>query len=227
MSKFEELEKKIGYHFEDADLLRTSMTHSSYANEHAAQGPANNERLEFVGDSLLDMTISLLLYSHTPAMSEGAMTKLRAGLVCEKTLSRLASELGLGSYLLLGKGEELGGGRNRPSILADAVEALIAAIYLDGGFEPVMRFTEHRFLPLLKSAAKESTDYKTLLQEHVQNTPGLTHSYKHTGESGPDHDKLFTAQVLINGKVSGIGTGRTKKSAQQAAAEDALNKMRG
>ena len=219
----EALEQKLAYSFRDRDLLRTALTHSSYANEHHC---LSNERLEFVGDSVLGLVTAAWLFTSYPDMPEGKMTRLRAELVCEQSLREVAEKLGLGAYLLLGRGEESSGGRTRPSILADCVEAVIAAMYLDGGMEPAERFiTEHILTKLTDSAASLQRDWKTELQELIQRQPGRALSYSMIGESGPDHLKRFTAAVSMNGSVIGSGEGRTKKEAEQAAARAALEAM--
>ena len=220
-----ELQEKLNYCFGDHALLIQSLTHSSYANEKMKSGTTSNERLEFLGDSLLGMTVAILIYNNKPELTEGQMTKLRAELVCEKSLAVLANELGLGTYLMLGRGEENGGGRCRPSTLADAFEAVLAAIYLDGGFEPTMRFVSDRFIRQLDDSLKSNSDYKTLLQEMIQVKPGQTHLYDIIDETGPDHDKTFTVEVKLNGKPFGIGKGKSKKSAEQAAARAAIQNI--
>lgn len=219
----EALEQTIAYTFRDRSLLRTALTHSSYANEH---GCASNERLEFVGDSVLGLVTAQHLYARFPDMPEGKMTRLRAELVCEQSLRDVAETLELGRWLLLGRGEESSGGRTRHSILADCVEAVIAAIYLDGGMEPAARFiTEHVLSKLDDGAGALMRDWKTELQEFIQRKPGRTLSYAMTGESGPDHLKRFSAAVSMNGTVIGAGEGRTKKEAEQAAAKAAIEAM--
>ena len=219
----EALEQTIAYTFRDRSLLRTALTHSSYANEH---GCASNERLEFVGDSVLGLVTAQHLYDRFPDMPEGKMTRLRAELVCEQSLWDVAERLELGRWLLLGRGEESSGGRTRHSILADCVEAVIAAIYLDGGMEPAARFiTEHVLSKLDDGVSALMRDWKTELQELIQRKPGRTLSYAMTGESGPDHLKCFSAAVSMNGTVIGAGEGRTKKEAEQAAAKAALEAL--
>ena len=214
------LEQKLDYVFRDKQLLETALTHSSYANEHRTE---SNERLEFVGDSVLGLVTAAWLFSTFPDMPEGKMTRLRAELVCEQSLREVAEKLDLGTYLRLGRGEESSGGRTRPSILADCVEALIAAMYLDGGMEPAARFITGNILAKLSdSAASLQRDWKTELQELIQRHPGRSLSYSMIGESGPDHMKSFTAAVSMNGSVIGSGEGRTKKEAEQAAARAAL-----
>lgn len=221
------LEETIGYRFQNLKLLETALTHSSYANEKHGQDAESYERLEFLGDSILGLTAADFLYHHEPKLPEGRMTRLRAELVCEASLHKVALSLGLGEYMRLGRGEERTGGRERPSILADMVEAIIAALYLDGGLDVARRFIMDR---VLKDAeitdAHRGADYKTELQELVQQQPGQLISYELIGESGPDHDKRFSFRVSINGKAAGEGTGRTKKEAEQMAAHAALEALR-
>ena len=215
-----QLEKNIGYHFRDKSLLKTAVTHSSYANENRG-GLAYNERLEFLGDAVLQLITSEKLFKENPDMPEGRMSKQRAALVCEDALAGYSHEIQLGDFMLLGKGEEATGGRNRPSILADAFEALIGAIFLDGGMDNAKRFVR-RFLDAAHTSLK---DYKTLLQEIIQKNPGERLSYVVIGESGPDHDKVFNVEVHLNSNVIGKGTGKSKKQAEQAAAKEALALM--
>ena len=218
-----ELQNKLNYHFKKPALLETALTHSSYANEHKKDGLISNERLEFLGDSILGLAVAELIYKHKSNTPEGQMTKLRAELVCEKNLAALAESLRLGAYLKLGRGEDKGGGRYRPSILADAVEAILAAMYLDSGFDPVMLFVKERLFSKAEIVGLETTDYKTTLQELVQMKPGQILSYHVTDESGPDHMKMFTVEVRLNGEYYGEGTGKSKKEAEQAAAMSALD----
>ena len=220
-----ELQSKLSYDFKDPSLLQKSLTHSSYANENFKSGSSSNERLEFLGDSLLGMTIALLIYENKPDLSEGKMTKLRAELVCEKSLAAIAIELDLGTYLLLGRGEENGGGRSRPSILSDAFEAVLAAVYLDGGFEPIKLLISSLFKSRIIDPKQNSTDHKTILQELIQVKPDRSLVYDLIDESGPDHDKSFTVEVKLNNKIIGRGTGRSKKSAEQEAAKAAVNNV--
>ena len=217
-----ELQKKLKYNFNDTTLLIKALTHSSYANEEIKKDNANNERLEFLGDSLLGMTVALLIFNSKPELSEGQMTKLRAELVCESSLAELALELDLGTYLLLGKGEKNTGGNKRPSILSDAIEAIIAAMYLDGGFDPVKQFVSDIFATRLSSPYKGLTDYKTRLQEKFQGKQGQTLVYELIDELGPDHDKSFTVNVKLNSSTLGTGNGKTKKRAEQEAAKAAI-----
>ena len=221
------LEERLGYSFRNRALLETAVTHSSYANENRASGIVCNERLEFLGDSVLGVTVADFLYRHFPDMPEGRMTRLRAELVCEQSLHRVALELHLGDYLRLGKGEEHNGGRERASILSDAVEAVIAAMYLDAGMETAARFIHRCLLDDVRTIETPSfTDYKTALQELVQRQSGQVLSYELVGEEGPDHAKTFRMQVCLNGEPVGLGTGLTKKEAEQTAAASALEALR-
>lgn len=220
------LEANLGYTFHDRRLLENALMHSSYANEKRAHGCTSNERLEFLGDSVLGMVTATRLYKLYPDMPEGKMSRLRAELVCEQSLHAVALELELGDYIRLGHGEARNGGRERPSILADAVEAIIAAMYLDGGLEPARRFIlDHILTGLADGQMHHVSDYKTDLQERVQRKQGQTLEYTLLSESGPDHSKTFTMNVLLNGKEIGQGSGRTKKEAEQAAAKCALEHM--
>ncbi len=219
-----ELEEKIHYKFVKRELLEKALTHSSYANEKGTGRAACNERLEFLGDSLLGFITAEYLFRKFPDKPEGDMTRLRSELVCEGSLVRASEELGLGGWLRLGKGEEQGGGRKRPSILADAFEALLAAVYLDGGEPQARDFVERYILGSLKRDNDiPGSDYKTALQELVQKNGNEAPFYRLTGESGPDHQKVFTAQVLIGGEVAGEGSGKSKKESEQAAAHAALD----
>ena len=222
----DKLEGKIGYRFRNRELLVTALTHSSYANERHGEAQSY-ERQEFLGDSILGLVTAEFLFTHEPPLPEGRMTRMRAELVCEASLHKTALELGLGSYMRLGRGEEHTGGRERPSILADMVEAIIAAIYLDSGMDEARRFILAR---VLRDAAFDdshrSADYKTRLQELVQRKSNQVIAYDLVEETGPDHDKTFTFEVLINGAVSGRGSGKTKKEAEQMAAARALESYR-
>ena len=221
----DKLEEKIGYHFHDRDLLTTALTHSSYANEKHGEAQSY-ERLEFLGDSILGLVTAEFLYTHKPCLPEGRMTRLRAELVCEVSLHKTALELGLGRYMRLGRGEEHTGGRERPSILADMVEAIIAAMYLDSGMDQARSFILERILHDVEFGdSHRSADYKTQLQELVQRRSNQVITYRLVEESGPDHDKTFTFEVLINGEVSGRGKGKTKKEAEQMAACKALENV--
>lgn len=223
----EKLEAKIGYSFKNKKFLETALTHSSYANEkHAGDSCQSYERQEFLGDSVLGLVTAEFLYAHEPMLPEGRMTRLRAELVCEASLHKTALNLGLGEYMRLGKGEANTGGRERPSILADMVEAIIAAIYLDSGMDEARRFVMKNVLGDVEiSEQRRSADYKTQLQELVQRKSNQTIAYELVNESGPDHNKLFEFEVKINGVASGRGTGRTKKEAEQMAACKALEAM--
>ena len=221
------LEERLGHSFQNRALLETAVTHSSYANENRASGIVCNERLEFLGDSVLGFVTAEYLFAKHPTAPEGELTRIRALLVCEDSLHEVAQRLELGKHLKLGNGEESCGGRTRPSILADATEAVFAAVYLDGGIgaasaliPPVLLDTERE-----EVAEEKRRDYKTILQEFVQRTPNQTLSYRLFGESGPDHDKTFCFEVLLNGTAVGKGAGRSKKEAEQMAAKDALEQM--
>jgi ribonuclease-3 len=225
-SKTKELQKKLGYEFNDQNQLIKALTHSSYANEGAINNSKSNERLEFLGDSLLGMSVALMIYKSKPELSEGQMTKLRAQLVCERSLAAVAVQLDLGEYLLLGRGEQSGGGRNRPSILSDALEAVIAAVYLDGGYEPVENLISSFFSEQINAPIKSVTDFKTQLQEIIQCKTGQKLAYELISVHGPDHQKSFTADVKLNGKTIGTGTGKSKKNAEQEAAKAAVDKLK-
>lgn len=217
-----EFESVIGYEFKDKELLKIALTHSSYANENKM--PVNNERLEFLGDSVLGFVTAEYLFSEFKGRPEGELTKLRAAVVCEKSLFRFAEKISLGQYIFMGKGEEHSGGRNRPSIVSDAFEAVIAAMYIDGGFDAVRPY----ILGFIKDAVKREANFKdnkSLLQEEIQKNKGNTLVYEEIGESGPDHEKVFSFVVKLNGKVIGEGQGKSKKEAEQAAAGDALLKL--
>ncbi len=220
-----ELEKDLGYHFQDRTLLERALSHSSYANEKWKNALASNERLEFLGDSILGFVVAEYLYRHYPEHPEGDLTRMRADLVCETALARVAEKLRLGSHLLLGRGEEQGGGRGRSSINADAVESVIAASYLDGGFQAAKGIVERLILADEPGERGRSTDFKTALQELVQRKRDQVLSYALLEESGPDHDKTFRVEVMLNGKVVGYGSGTSKKRAEQAAAEAAIGRL--
>ncbi len=219
------LEEKIGYAFRDRTLLENALTHSSYANEHRDKGMPSNERLEFLGDSILGLVVADHLYRQRPDLPEGDLTRIRAALVCEGSLVEVANALDLGSYLKLGRGEESGGGRKRPSIQADAVEAMLAAVYLDGGIGQARKLIHALILNQEREKIANGRDFKTALQELVQRESGQVLSYRLAGESGPDHAKCFCMEVLLNGKPIGAGEGRSKKEAEQAAAKAAVNKL--
>ena len=219
------LQEAAGYTFKDKKLLIQALSHSSYATEHKAEGAHDNERLEFLGDSVLEVCSSDFLYRKYPELPEGDLTKFRASIVCEPTLALCAREIGLPQYLLLGKGEEHTGGRRRNSIVSDALEALIGAIYLDGGFVPAKVFID-RFIMSDAEHKKLFVDSKTILQEVVQRKPCSELSYELTGEEGPDHDKHFSVAVQIDGVKYGEGTGSTKKAAEQEAAYRSLLELK-
>lgn len=215
------LEEKLGYTFQNRALLENALTHSSCANESRGK-LQSNERLEFLGDSILGMVVADHLYRNHPDLPEGVLTRTRAALVCEDSLVVVAEELGLGQYLRLGKGEEAGGGRNRPSIRADAVEAVLAAVYLDGGIGSARKIIQKYILSREVAGLTKPRDYKTALQELVQRESGQVLAYRLTGEEGPDHNKRFFVEVTLNGKSVGQGSGRSKKEAEQMAAKAAI-----
>ena len=219
------LEEKIGYAFRDRTLLENALTHSSYANEHRDKGMPSNERLEFLGDSILGLVVADHLYRNRPDLPEGDLTRIRAALVCEGSLVEVAKSLDLGSYLKLGRGEESGGGRKRPSIQADAVEAMLAAVYLDGGIGQARKLIHNLILNQEREKIANGRDFKTALQELVQRESGQVLSYRLVGDSGPDHAKCFSMEVLLNGQPIGAGEGRSKKEAEQAAAKAAVGKL--
>ncbi len=222
-----DLEERIGYVFRDKDLLVQAMSHSSYANEHRNQGIHDNERLEFLGDAVLEVISSDFLYRRYPDLQEGRLTKLRASLVCEPTLALSAKEFDLSRFLLLGKGEEHTGGRYRNSIISDTLEALIGAIYLDGGLEPARVFVE-RFILTDIEHKQLFYDSKTVLQEIIQRDYRQEEiQYVVVGEEGPDHAKVFRVEVQIAGETAGCGSGSTKKAAEQEAAYQAIQKLGG
>ena len=223
----EKLEEKLGYTFHDRRLLENALTHSSYANENKSKGETSNERLEFLGDSVLGMVVADHLYRTHPDMPEGELTRTRAALVCEDSLVEVAAQLELGQYLKLGRGEEAGGGRERPSILADAVEAVIAAVYLDGGIGSARKLITNFILTNNEREQEGAVrDFKTALQELVQRESGRVLSYRLMGESGPDHAKVFSVEVDLNGQPIGAGEGRSKKEAEQNAAKAAMAKLK-
>lgn len=222
-----ELEEALGYRFNKPELLSEALRHSSYANEHRGSETASNERLEFLGDSVLGFVTAEFLFERRPDAPEGDLTRTRARLVCEESLHEVAQRLELGKYIRLGHGEETGGGRMRASILADATEAVIAAVYLDGGIEAARELI-HRVLlddATEVRAAEKRRDHKTALQELVQRRPGRVLAYSLTGESGPDHNKTFVVTVSLDGSAIGKGEGHSKKEAEQMAARDALEHM--
>ena len=220
----EGLEKKLNYTFHNRALLSEALSHSSYANEHRGAGAASNERLEFLGDSVLGFVTAEFLFLQHPDLPEGDLTRIRAALVCEQSLYEVAQKLDLGRYLKLGRGEEAGGGRKRTSILADATEAVFAAVYLDGGIGAASALIHRVLLDAEREEVVEERrrDYKTALQELVQRTPGRTITYQLVEETGPDHCRVFVMEVSVDGRVAGRGEGRSKKEAEQAAARAAL-----
>lgn len=221
---YQELEKGLGYTFHNKQLLENALTHSSYANERRG-GRSSNERLEFLGDSILGFVVADHLYHANPDKPEGDLTRIRADLVCERNLAKAAGTIRLGEFLLLGHGEEHGGGRTRDSIVSDAMESVIAAAYLDGGFEAAKGIIERLILTDIPKGRPGNFDYKTMFQELVQRQKDQVIAYVLAGEEGPDHDKVFKVQVLLNGNTVGEGTGRSKKKAEQAAAEQAVCKL--
>ena len=223
----EKLEEKLGYTFHDRRLLENALTHSSYANENKSKGETSNERLEFLGDSVLGMVVADPLYRTHPEMPEGELTRTRAALVCEDSLVEVAAQRELGQYLKLGRGEDAGGGRKRPSIQADAVEAVIAAVYLDGGIGSARKLITNFILTNNEREQEGAVrDFKTALQELVQRESGRVLSYRLMGESGPDHAKVFSVEVDLNGRPIGAGEGRSKKEAEQNAAKAAMAKLK-
>lgn len=227
MQNLKELQNRMGYSFSDERLLRHALSHSSYANEHRNEVPGSNERLEFLGDSVLGLITAEYLYSHFRSLPEGNLTKMRAALVCETSLFEFSKEINLGSFLLLGHGEERSGSRNRPSIVSDAFEAVLAAVYLDGGFEAAKQYV----LPFIQKGASalsighQDRDYKTVLQEIAQQNPGELIHYELVGSTGPDHAKVFEVDCYLNSNLLGKGKGRSKKEAEQMAAKEALKLM--
>ena len=220
-----QLQQKIAYEFKDTKLLQNALTHSSYANE-THKPEMSNERLEFLGDAGLSIIVSDYLFDHFRHIPEGELTRLRAASVCERSLCEFAKKLGLGQHLFLSRGEQNTGGRERSSILADAFEALIAAIYLDGGIEKARSFVLSYVKESIEGQQKVAfKDYKTALQEVIQQNPEDRLCYVPAGESGPDHNKTFRVEVTINSNVVGVGEGKSKKDAEQAAAKEALHLM--
>ena len=219
------LEDAIGYRFRDISLLENALSHSSYANERWHNSLKSNERLEFLGDSVLGMVSAEYLYRTYPDRPEGELSRMRADMVCETSLAAIAVKLGLGDHLLLGHGEAISGGKNRASILADALESVIAAVYLDGGFAPAKALIEQFVLTGATVEKPQNADYKTALQELVQQKKGQVITYRLVGESGPDHNKQFVVQVCINDRAAGEGIGSSKKRAEQDAARKALENL--
>ncbi|WAA10675.1 ribonuclease III [Fervidibacillus albus] len=225
--RFKQFQEKIGIRFSNPSLLIQAFTHSSYVNEHRRRRREDNERLEFLGDAVLELTVSHFLYETYPMMEEGELTKLRAAIVCEASLVSFAKELDFGSFMLLGKGEELTGGRKRPALLADAFEAFIGALYLDQGIDVVRQFLEKIVFPkVVEGAFSHVMDYKSQLQEIVQRDALGIVQYKIIEEKGPAHNREFVSEVFINGNKYGTGMGRSKKEAEQQAAHFALSKLK-
>ena len=220
-----DLETAIGYRFRNIQLLQNALTHSSYANERWHNSLLSNERLEFLGDSVLGMLVAEYLYRNFPNRPEGELTRMRADMVCEQTLAAAANRIGLGRHLLLGHGEEQGGGRGRNSILADAMESVIAACFLDGGIEAALQVVQKFILVEVPVTKLHNADYKTQLQELVQQKKNQVLSYSLVGQSGPDHDKKFDVEVTLNGDVVGQGSGSSKKRAEQMAAKIAIERL--
>lgn len=220
-----ELEKQIAYQFKNKMLLKQALTHSSYANEQKIKKNGDYERLEFLGDAVLELISSEFLFKEHPNMPEGKLTKLRSSLVCEPALAQCAKELDLGSYILLGKGEEATGGRKRDSIISDVMEAVIGALYLDGGFQAARDFI-HKYILSDMEHRILFYDSKTVLQEMIQTKPNQVLVYELIDEIGPDHNKEFVVEALLNGKKIGFGQGKTKKAAEQKAAYEAILYLR-
>ena len=220
-----DLEKALGYQFRNITLLQNALAHSSYANERWHDSLMSNERLEFLGDSILGMLVAEHLYRNFPDRPEGELTRMRADMVCEQSLAAIAGRLELGNHLLLGHGEEQGGGRNRDSILADAVESIIAASYLDGGMDAALGIIQRFVLTTVPVKKLRNADYKTALQELVQQKKNQVLTYHLVGESGPDHDKHFQVEVRLNGTVVGAGSGSSKKRAEQDSARAAIEAL--
>ena len=220
-----DLETAIGYKFHNISLLQNALTHSSYANERWHNSLLSNERLEFLGDSVLGMLVAEYLYTTFPDRPEGELTRMRADMVCEGTLAAVATKIGIGEHLLLGHGEERFGGRTRNSILADAMESVIAAAFLDGGLEAAKGIVQKFILVEVPVKKMHNMDYKTQLQELVQQKKNQVIAYSLVGESGPDHDKVFQVEVTLNGTVVGNGTGSSKKRAEQDAARSAVEQL--
>jgi ribonuclease-3 len=227
-TKFKQFQEKIGITFRNEKLLVQAFTHSSYVNEHRKRPHEDNERLEFLGDAVLELTISQYLFEKFPQMSEGELTKLRAAIVCEPSLVTFAHALSFGELVLLGKGEEMTGGRMRPALLADVFEAFVGALYLDQGMNAVVKFLEKTIFPKIDEGAfSHVMDYKSQLQELIQRDGSGVLEYKILQERGPAHNKEFVSRVSLNGQELGIGTGKSKKEAEQRAAQMALEKLKG
>ena len=217
-----DLQITIGYTFKDETLLKNALTHSSYANEQRGNRYHDNERLEFLGDAVLGFVSAEYLFSHYGERQEGDLTRIRADLVCEANLAHAAEKIGLGRYLLLGRGEDAAGGRHRSSILSDALESVFAAVYLDGGMDAARDVIERLILVDAESVVSAAYDYKTKFQELVQRKKNQSIHYVLVGASGPDHDKHFEMEIVLNGKIVGNGSGSSKKKAEQEAAKNAI-----
>lgn len=228
MNALKEFQEIIGYKFTNENYLRVALTHSSYAHENKNKKTKNNERLEFLGDSVLGLVVSKYIFENYPDLPEGNLTKIRAAVVCEKSLFDCALNIDLGKYIIIGRGEERTGGRKRMSILSDAYEALIAAMFLDSNLETVREWVLGQLCDTIDAAArgKIAKDFKTEFQEEAQNRGEATISYRVVASSGPDHDKTFTVNVYLNGEQMGEGEGSSKKKAEQNAAQNALVKLR-
>lgn len=225
--RFNQLQDRLSIHFRNDKLLKQAFTHSSYVNEHRRKSYEDNERLEFLGDAVLELTVSKYLFEKYPMMSEGELTKLRAAIVCESSLVVFANQLTFGEFVLLGKGEEMTGGRERPAMLADVFESFIGALYLDSGLEPVVQFLRKVVFPRIDEGAfSHVMDFKSQLQELIQRDNGGTLQYKILQEKGPAHNREFVSTVLFNGETLGIGSGKSKKEAEQQAAERALFELK-
>ncbi|WP_042456308.1 ribonuclease III [Neobacillus dielmonensis] len=224
---FKELQNSLGILFSNEKLLKQAFTHSSYVNEHRRKPFEDNERLEFLGDAVLELTISQFLFNKYPTMTEGELTKLRAAIVCEPSLVSFASELGFGKFILLGKGEEMTGGRERPALLADVFEAFIGALFLDKGLDVVIKFLEQVVYPKINAGAfSHVMDFKSQLQEFIQRDGIGVIEYRVLQEKGPAHNKEFVSKVTLNGEELGTGTGKSKKEAEQHAAQMALEVLK-
>lgn len=225
--KFEELQKNLKISFHNKNLLYNAFTHSSYVNEHRRKGFEDNERLEFLGDAVLELTVSKFLFLMFPKMTEGELTKLRAAIVCEPSLVTFANELSFGHYVLLGKGEELTGGRERPALLADCFEAFIGALYLDQGLETVVAFLEKVVFPKVELGTfSHVVDFKSQLQEMIQQANSGVLTYEIIKEQGPAHNRMFISRVTLNGETLGEGNGKSKKEAEQKAAQTAMRALK-
>lgn len=225
--RLKEFERKLGYRFKRKNILKNALIHKSYANERRLDASEHNERLEYLGDAVLELIVSHLLMENYPQAAEGELSKLRASIVNEKTLANVARDHCLGEFMYLGKGEEMGAGREKPSLLSNALEAVLGAIYIDRGFKKAYKVISRIALELFEQVGQEGfyKDYKTQLQERAQILFKTVPKYKLVKESGPDHDKTFEINLYIRGEVMGVGTGKSKKNAEQAAAKEALENV--